>query len=222
MFTGIIEEVGHIRKIQKGAKSAVLSIGAEKILEDMHEGDSIAVNGICLTVTSFDEKGFVVDVMHETLNRSSIGNVKAGSAVNLERAMQAGGRFGGHIVSGHIDGTGVIADIWKDDNAIWYKVRTTSGIMRYIIEKGSIAIDGISLTVAKTEPETFSVSVIPHTAANTILTQKKVGDTVNLENDCVGKYVEKLLSGGRECGQQREGGQQKDGLTREFLAKNGF
>ena len=216
MFTGIVEEVGYIRGVKKGVKSAVLLIGAEKILDDIHEGDSIAVNGICLTVTSFNEEGFTVDVMHETLNRSSIGNVRTGSAVNLERAMQVGGRFGGHIVSGHIDGTGVIVDIQKDDNAIWYKIRANPGIMRYIIEKGSIAMDGISLTVAKIEPETFSVSVIPHTASHTILTQKKIGDKVNIENDCVGKYVEKLLVADKECGQEREG------LTRDFLMKNGF
>lgn len=216
MFTGIVEEVGYIRGVKKGVKSAELLIGAEKILDDIHEGDSIAVNGICLTVTSFDEEGFTVDVMHETLNRSSIGNVRMGSAVNLERAMQMGGRFGGHIVSGHIDGTGVIADIQKDDNAIWYKIRANLGIMRYIIEKGSIAMDGISLTVAKIEPETFSVSVIPHTASHTILTQKKIGDKVNIENDCVGKYVEKLLAVDKECGQERRG------LTRDFLMKNGF
>lgn len=216
MFTGIVEEVGYIRGVKKGVKSAELLIGAEKILDDIHEGDSIAVNGICLTVTSFDEEGFSVDVMHETLNRSSIGNVRTGSAVNLERAMQVGGRFGGHIVSGHIDGTGVIADIQKDDNAIWYKIRADLGIMRYIIEKGSIAMDGISLTVAKIEPETFSVSVIPHTASHTILTQKKIGDKVNIENDCVGKYVEKLLAAEKECGQERKG------LTRDFLMKNGF
>lgn len=216
MFTGIVEEVGYIRGVKKGVKSAELLIGAEKILDDIHEGDSIAVNGICLTVTSFDEEGFSVDVMHETLNRSSIGNVRTGSAVNLERAMQVGGRFGGHIVSGHIDGTGVIADIQKDDNAIWYKIRANLGIMRYIIEKGSIAMDGISLTVAKIEPETFSVSVIPHTASHTILTQKKIGDKVNIESDCVGKYVEKLLAADKECGQDRKG------LTRDFLMKNGF
>ena len=222
MFTGIIEEIGTVDAIRKGARSAVLVIRGNKIFSDLKIGDSVATNGVCLTATEITGKTFSADVMNETLSRSTLGKLRPGSPVNLERAMAADGRFGGHMVAGHVDGTGKILHIRRDDNAIWYKVRTTSGIMRYIIEKGSIAIDGISLTVAKTEPEAFSVSVIPHTAANTILTQKKVGDTVNLENDCVGKYVEKLLSGGRECGQQREGGQQKDGLTREFLAKNGF
>lgn len=226
MFTGIIEEVGKIRSIQKGAKSCVLTVDAKEILSDIHLGDSIAVNGICLTVTSFDEKGFSVDVMHETLNRSSIGKVKTGSLVNLERAMLAGGRFGGHIVSGHIDGTGVVKTIEKDDNAIWYTIRTEPKVMRYIIEKGSIAIDGISLTVAKVGSDSFSVSVIPHTAANTILTERKIGDTVNLENDCIGKYVEKLLTGNVQAGgeQNAHAGQKSSssGLTKEFLLKNGF
>lgn len=234
MFTGIIEEVGKVASIKKGAKSCVLTVNAKKILSDIHLGDSIAVNGICLTVTSFDEKGFTVDVMHETLNRSSIGKVKPGSSVNLERAMLLGGRFGGHIVSGHIDGTGVIKTIEKDDNAIWYTIRTDPKILRYIIEKGSIAIDGISLTVAKVGSDTFSVSIIPHTAANTILAERKIGDIVNLENDCVGKYIAKLFPGvQKNLGNALEQGMQTSssrssagtktkGLTKEFLLENGF
>ncbi|ERI91357.1 riboflavin synthase, alpha subunit [Clostridiales bacterium oral taxon 876 str. F0540] len=193
MFTGIIEEIGTVKSIKKGANSAVLTIGAASILRDMKLGESIAVNGICLTVTAHTSTEFTADVMHETIIRSSLSSIHAGTRVNLERAMPANGRFGGHIVTGHIDGTGVIRSIQKDDNAVWYSIRATPEILRYIVEKGSIAVDGISLTVAKISEVDFSVSVIPHTADNTILFLKKVGDKVNLENDCVGKYIEKFL-----------------------------
>ncbi len=193
MFTGIIEEIGIVKSIKKGANSAVLTIGAASILRDIKLGDSIAVNGICLTVTAYTRAEFTADVMHETIIRSSLSSIHAGTRVNLERAMPANGRFGGHIVTGHIDGTGVIRSIQKDDNAVWYSIRATPEILRYIVEKGSIAVDGISLTVAKISEVDFSVSVIPHTADNTILILKKVGDKVNLENDCVGKYIEKFL-----------------------------
>lgn len=212
MFTGIINEVGTLQGIQRGANSAVLTIGAKTILEDVKLGDSIAVNGVCLTVTSFTPSQFTADVMHETLNRSALGALRPGSAVNLERAMRADGRFDGHIVAGHIDGTGTIASIRRDDNAIRYTIRTIPAILRYIIEKGSIAIDGISLTVTEVTRETFSVSVIPHTAACTNLVQRRIGDTVNLENDCIGKYVERLLTTPN----------QQSNITLEFLAQNGF
>jgi riboflavin synthase len=193
MFTGIIEEVGTIDKIQKGARSAKIFIKGKVVLEGLKLGDSISVNGVCLTVTGFDSSGFNADIMQETLSRSSLGRLYSGSLVNLERAMAANGRFGGHIVSGHIDGVGVIRSIVRDDNAYWFKIRTTPKILRYIIEKGSIAIDGISLTVAEVTGDDFSVSVIPHTMERTTFSAKKVGDTLNLENDCIGKYVEKLL-----------------------------
>lgn len=212
MFTGIVEEIGTILGIRKGMKSAVLTIQADKIMEDMHEGDSIAVNGVCLTVISFAEGQFSADVMPETLNRSSLGQLKPGSHVNLERAMAADGRFGGHIVAGHIDGTGVIQEVRRDDNAVWYTINADRKIMRYVIEKGSIAIDGISLTVADTGREYFKVSIIPHTLQETILGEKGKGDIVNLENDCVGKYVEHLLGLEKETG----------GITMDFLRKNGF
>ena len=212
MFTGIIEEIGKIQGIQKGGSSAVLSIQAEKIMEDIKLGDSIAVNGVCLTVTAISSSGFASDVMHETLSRSSLGKLRAGSPVNLERAMAANGRFGGHIVSGHIDGTGIVSDIRRDDNAVWYTVRTPSPLLRYIIEKGSIAMDGISLTVARVSGDSFSVSVIPHTASFTTLSSRRVGDSVNLENDCIGKYVERLM------GNQPR----KNNITAGFLAENGF
>ncbi|MBE6829247.1 MAG: riboflavin synthase [Ruminococcaceae bacterium] len=210
MFTGIIEEIGKIQGIQKGARSAVLSVQASEILEDVHLGDSVAVNGICLTVTSISSNGFTADVMHETLNRSS--HLRIGSSVNLERAMAANGRFGGHIVSGHIDGTGTVSDIRRDDNAVWYTVKTPLPVLSYIIEKGSIAIDGISLTVAKVHKDSFSVSIIPHTASLTTLSSRRVGDSVNLENDCIGKYVERLMGKGS----------QNNNITAGFLTKYGF
>lgn len=212
MFTGIIEEIGTIEGMKKGASSAVLRIQASKIMDDIHLGDSIAVNGVCLTVTRISSTGFESDVMHETMNRSSLGNLRIGSSVNLERAMPVNGRFGGHIVSGHIDGTGTILNIQRDDNAVWYKIKTPLSVLRYIIEKGSIAIDGISLTVAKVSKDSFHVSIIPHTAQFTTLDKRRVGDLVNLENDCVGKYVEHLT--GSET--------KNNNITAEFLAKYGF
>ena len=209
MFTGIIEEVGRIRAIERQAVSARLTVAASKVLSDVHLGDSIAVNGVCLTVTSFGRDYFCADVMHETLNRSSLGALGVKSPVNLERAMLAGGRFGGHIVSGHIDGTGTIRDVRRDGNAVWYTIQAPEPILQLIVEKGSIAIDGISLTVAAVERDNFSVSVIPHTAAETTLSGKKIGDAVNLENDMVGKYIEKFV-------------QTKSGIDTAFLQQYGF
>ena len=215
MFTGIVEEVGTVRQVRKGTSSSILTIEGEVIFEDIHLGDSICVNGVCLTVSSFTGHTFTADVMHETLNRSGLGRLVPGSPVNLERAMAADGRFGGHIVSGHIDGTGSIVRVREDDNAIWYTVSAAPSIMKYIVEKGSIALDGISLTVAQVTETDFSVSIIPHTAAETILGTKKTGDLVNLENDILGKYVEKLMH-------YEEAGEETSGITMEFLAKAGF
>ena len=193
MFTGIVEEVGILKSIRRGASSAVLEIAARTVLEDIHLGDSIAVNGVCLTATSFTGSSFTADVMHETLDRSSLAALRPGSRVNLERAMAANGRFGGHIVAGHIDGVGTIRAAVPEGNAVWITIDAPPQILRYIVEKGSIAIDGISLTVAYVDESVFKVSVIPHTAAETTLLSKKAGDIVNLENDIVGKYIEKLM-----------------------------
>ena len=204
--------MGVIRAIRRRARSAVLSIGAAAVLSDLKLGDSVAVNGVCLTASGLDDTGFTADVMHETLDRSSLGKLAPGSRVNLERAMRADGRFGGHMVAGHVDGTGTVRSVRKDDNAVWYTIAAEPKVLRYIVEKGSIAVDGISLTVALVTARDFSVSVIPHTAAVTTLSDRRPGDTVNLENDIVGKYVEKLL--GRPAG----GG----GITRGMLAENGF
>ena len=189
MFTGIVEEKGTIRYIQLTGESGVLAVKAKKVLEGTKIGDSIAVNGICLTVTSLQSDGFTADVMAETIRRSSLGSSRAGSKVNLERAMAADGRFGGHIVSGHIDGTGVIRSMIREENAIWVSIGTSPQILHLIVEKGSICIDGISLTVAKVDETGFQVSVIPHTGEETALLEKVPGDPVNLENDVIGKYV---------------------------------
>jgi riboflavin synthase len=225
MFTGIVEETGLVRKIRRGQVSAVLTIQAARILEDIHVGDSICVNGVCLTVVEYDQNGFSADVMHETLDRSSLASLRQGSRVNLERAMAADGRFGGHIVSGHVDGTAKIMSVEKDDNAIRYTFSAAPELMRYIVDKGSIAIDGISLTVVYARGEKFQVSVIPHTAAVTTLGEKHPGDVVNIENDIIGKYVEKLLIGaGTEAGVQGNGRESKteSGITSAFLAECGF
>lgn len=186
-------------------------------------GDSIAVNGVCLTVTSISGRKFSADVMAETLRRSSLGSLKHGSMVNLERAMAANGRFGGHIVSGHIDGVGVISSFEKEDNAVWVEIETPAKILRYIVEKGSITIDGISLTVAKLTDSSFAVSVIPHTGEETTLLNRNPGDIVNLENDIVGKYVERLMNFKTDDRDNKsEERNNSDSITMNFLNENGF
>ena len=208
MFTGIIEEIGKIESIRKGGGAFRITVRCSKILGiagregfDEYEkptavGDSIAVNGICLTVTDLTADTFTADVMPETINRTSLAGAKAGTEVNLERAMPAYGRFGGHIVSGHIDGTGKVTNIRNDGNAVWYTVACDKEIMSLVVEKGSIAIDGISLTVAAVTERDFSVSIIPHTIEETILPNKKIGSLVNLETDIIGKYVRKMAAFG--------------------------
>lgn len=216
IFTGIIEEIGTISSIQKSAKSARLAINAALIFDDIRTGDSVAVNGVCLTVTSILNKVFTADVMNETLNRSNLGDQSVGSKVNLERAMLAGGRFGGHIVSGHIDGTGQIVKTERDDNAVWLTISASQNILKYIVEKGSVTIDGISLTVARAEENDFAVSVIPHTGKETTLLNKRVGDTINLENDIIGKYIERFLD------DRAKAQNPKSSITLEHLANAGF
>lgn len=223
MFTGIIEETGTIESITKGIKSAIITVIADKVLENTKIGDSIAVNGVCLTVTSINGNKFNADVMAETIRRSSLGSLKHGSKVNLERAMAADGRFGGHIVSGHIDGTGTIRSLVKEDNAVWVEIATTYKLLKYIVEKGSITIDGISLTVAKLTNDSFSVSVIPHTGKETTLLDKKPGDIVNLENDIVGKYVEKLMNFNLDENKNKTTQKNPTGnITIDFLTEHGF
>lgn len=216
MFTGIVEEVGKVKRVISGNKSGEIEIEASKVLENTKIGDSIAVNGVCLTVTKLSSNGFTADVMPETLRRTNLGTLGSGGRVDLERAMSAEGRFGGHIVSGHIDGTGSIMSMRREENAVWVRIKTPPQILELIIEKGSIAIDGISLTVASLDSESFQVSIIPHTASETILLQKKPGDVVNLENDIIGKYVKKLMGIQTSCEKK------ESKITMEFLAEHGF
>ena len=220
MFTGIVEELGTIQHIARGQHSAVLTIQAKTVLEHTKLGDSIAVNGICLTVTQLHADRFSADVMHETLNRSALAQLSVGSPVNLERAMAADGRFGGHIVAGHVDGVGRISHIRRDDNAIWYTIAAGPEVLKYVVEKGSISIDGISLTVARVDSQSFAISAIPHTVSVTVLADRKPGDIVNLETDIIGKYVEKLLHFPQE--EAAPAPKQSSGITKEFLTRYGY
>ena len=215
MFTGIIEETGILSEKKQGVVSAQVKICCKKVLEGTKIGDSIAVNGICLTVTSLEKDGFRADVMAGTMRRSSLSELAVPGTVNLERAMAADGRFGGHIVSGHIDGTGQIAAICQEENAVWYTIKAEEELLRYIVEKGSVAVDGISLTVAKVTAQDFQVSVIPHTRQETSLTEKAAGSIVNIECDVVGKYVEKFLLGAKKQEQQSK-------ISEDFLREHGF
>ncbi|WP_028610482.1 riboflavin synthase [Paenibacillus harenae] len=218
MFTGLIEEVGQMKGITKQGEAMLLVIGAARVMDGVKLGDSISVNGVCLTVTAFDRATFSADVMPETYRKSSLHQLRLGEKVNLERAMQAGARFGGHIVQGHIDGTGQIVSRENDANAVVFTVRLNdTGMLRYVIPKGSITIDGISLTVADTTASSFTVSIIPHTLSETALQHKHAGDTVNIECDVIGKYVDHLLHF-----RQPESAQPKSKLTTSFLMENGF
>ena len=216
MFTGLVEEVGTIQNVRRGARSCVLTIGCKKVLEGSQIGDSIAVNGICLTVTALGKDFFTADIMAETVRRSSLKNATSGDFVNLERAMAADGRFGGHIVSGHVDGTGTILSMKREENAVWVTISAAPSIMKFIVEKGSVCLDGISLTVAAVGESDFKVSVIPHTGEETTLLKKKSGNTINIENDIIGKYVDRLLN--FKDSSPSEGG----GITMDFLRKYDF
>lgn len=194
MFTGIIQSVGIVKRLTKQNKSVLLEVESLELIKEIKIGDSIALNGVCLTATKTTASSFYVDVMNETLKVTSLAKLKVGDRINLELAMTANGKFNGHIVSGHVDGIGTITQVLKDGIAKLYTIRASDQIMNYIIHKGSIAIDGISLTIAKCDKESFSVSIIPHTAKVTTIGSKKTGDIVNLENDLMGKYFEKFLS----------------------------
>lgn len=217
MFTGLVEELGKVKGITRGVNSVKLTITATQVIQDMKIGDSIAVNGTCLTVVAFADNWFTADVMPETVKSTVLASFSIGDIVNLERTLRVGDRFGGHIVSGHVDGTGTIIAKEKNDNAMIVRVQTQPEIMRYIVKKGSIAIDGISLTVVECDPDGFSVSLIPHSVAMTTLGFKKVGSLVNLEVDVIGKYVEKLL------GVQAPQAENKNSrLSTDFLQQHGF
>ncbi|MCD8144388.1 MAG: riboflavin synthase [Oscillospiraceae bacterium] len=217
MFTGIVEEVGTLKALKLGSTVGQIQLRAKTVLEGTRLGDSIAVNGVCLTVTELAPDGFSADVMPETLRRSNLGSLRPGDPVDLERAMAANGRFGGHIVSGHIDGTGTITQQRREGNAVWVRIQAPREILGLIVEKGSIAIDGISLTVAAVSSQDFQVSIIPTTAQDTILLSKRPGDMVNLENDIIGKYVKKLMGLVQEPQSDSSGG-----ITLELLQEYGF
>ncbi|WP_019243142.1 MULTISPECIES: riboflavin synthase [Bacillus] len=212
MFTGIVEDIGTVKAISRAKTSMQLTIFSSKIVEDVHLGDSIAVNGVCLTVTSFTKDSFTVDVMPETVKATSIRDVSVGSFVNLERAMSASGRFGGHIVSGHVDGIGTIIRKRRQENAIYYDIKISEELRRFCIPKGSIAIDGTSLTLFGVQNQIITISLIPHTVEKTVIGRKKEGDIVNVENDMLGKYIIYNM----------EGNQEKKTITEDFLRQNGF
>lgn len=214
MFMGIIEETGRIADIRRHSLSASLTVSCRKIMEDIHLGDSIAVNGICLTVTDFSGSEFTVDVMPETIEKTSLKLLKNDSVVNLERAMPADGRFGGHIVSGHIDGTGTVLEIRENEIAVIYKIGVSKDLADGIVEKGSVALDGISLTVVDVTNEYFTVSLIPHTRSVTNMQGKRIGDAINVETDVIGKYVKKYMKTQEPASAER--------LTLDYLADKGF
>lgn len=220
MFTGLIEEIGILRGVSSGGEMMVLNIGASLIMSDLKIGDSVAVNGVCLTATSISEHSFTVDVMPQTYRNSNLRELRSGSRMNLERAMAAGGRFGGHIVQGHVDGTGEIRSVKRDQNAVVFEITPDKGsLFKYIIPKGSITLDGISLTVVSTSSSAFTVSIIPHTLGETVLNHKRPGDSINIECDVLGKYVNHLLHYRGDGGGQEESSSR---ISRDFLAANGF
>lgn len=209
MFTGIIEEVGTVKKITRQQHALALTIAAKKVLEDVQLGDSIAVNGVCLTVTDFTTTAFTADVMPETFQATSLAKLALGDGVNLERAMLATSRFGGHIVAGHVDGTATIAKKRTVSNAVYIDLRLDASLTRYCIKKGSITIDGTSLTIFDVRDQGITVSLIPHTYAETIFSKKREGEVVNIETDVIAKYVEKLTA-------------KQTPVTRDFLAQHGY
>ncbi|MFZ5974826.1 MAG: riboflavin synthase [Bacillota bacterium] len=216
MFTGIVEEIGIVKEIVRRSASVRISVSCAKALEGTRTGDSISVNGICLTVSELRNGWFAADVMPETVRNTGLARLRPGDRVNLERALRLSDRLGGHIVSGHIDGTGSVADRTEEENAIWLTVNAPDKILRYIVERGSVALDGTSLTVAYVDERRFKVSLIPVTARDTVLGRRRPGDEVNIECDVIGKYVEKLL------GQAQNRPEESIGVSMDLLRENGF
>ncbi len=216
MFTGIVEEMGTLASLEIKADSGIITIEADRVLEDAQVGDSIAVNGVCLTARGFGRGSFSADVMPETIRKTNLGNLKRGSRVNLERALTLSARLGGHLMLGHVDATGKVVRIQPEGNAVLFTITAPDEISRYLLAQGSVGVDGISLTVARLVEGGFTISLIPHTLEVTTLGQNGVGYEVNLEADVVGKYVEKIVEGGLP------GGQGEGGLTLEKLAEEGF
>lgn len=214
MFTGLVEEIGVVKRVERTGEAAKLEIESKKVLEGIALGDSISTNGVCLTVVAFTDNSFTVDVMPESVRLTNLKDVDRGSLVNLERALRVGDRLGGHMVSGHIDGTGRVKSMKTELNATWLEIETSSEVLKYIIYKGSIAIDGTSLTVAEVGDTSFKVSIIPMTKDETTLLKKKLGDVVNLECDMVGKYIERFLN------YQEKPEASK--VSMDFLRENGF
>lgn len=215
MFTGIIEEIGTIATIRKGARSIRLTINAQRILDDLKLGDSVAVNGVCLTVDDLSAREFSADVMPETMQRTGFKSFTSNTAVNLERALSANGRFGGHLVSGHIDDVGMILSQKKDDSAVWLQVSAPNNVLNFLVEKGSVTIDGVSLTVVDVLKSSFTISMIPHTAVQTTLLQKQTGEEVNIECDLLSKYIHKFLDNATI-------GDANRAISADFLRENGF
>jgi riboflavin synthase len=221
MFTGIIEAVGKVAGIERAGDSIRLTIAASKIAEDVAIGDSVAIDGVCLTVTQINAPQVSFDAVHETMRRTTLGQLQSGDSVNLERSLPVGGRLGGHIVQGHVDGTGRIASIRPIGNSWFVYIDASPEMMRYVVTKGSVAVDGISLTVAESEDRTFALSIIPHTWENTTLHEKRAGDSVNVECDILGKYVEKML-GGYGVGSDGSATRERGGVSMDLLARSGY
>ena len=217
MFTGIIEDLGKIDKIKQSGESIIMTITSNKIVSDVNCGDSIAVNGVCLTVTSFNEREFTVDLMPETVRSTSLKELKRGSKVNLERAMLASSRFGGHFVSGHVDGIGTIMTKKRVENAVYYEIEVSNELQQYLLYKGSVAVDGTSLTIFGLHDNLFTISLIPHTLSATVLGDKGVNDIVNIECDMLGKYVKQFLEKGNISKTK-----QQSSLTAGFLQEHGY
>lgn len=213
MFTGIIEDIGSVETVQSGVNSAELRINSKVIPQDLKTGDSVSINGVCLTVTAYDTRGFSVEAVPETMSRSNLGNLHAGSPVNLERALRVGDRMGGHMMSGHVDSKGIIQAVDQEENAVWYTITLANDFIRYLIPKGSVGIDGISLTVVEVSEDSFTVSVIPHTLRETTLAYRKKGDEVNIECDMTAKYIERFLAFREEP---------KKDITMDYLKENGY
>lgn len=216
MFTGLVEEIGQILEVKNGENSSKITISSRKVLEEVKLGDSIAVNGACLTVTSFTANSFTVDVMAETLRKSNLKLLKRNSSVNLERAVKVGERLGGHIVTGHIDGISRVKEIKKEDIATWLVIQPPLELLKYMVSKGSVALDGVSLTIAQVYKDCISVSLIPHTKAQTILQYKNTGDEINIECDLIGKYIENLIL------RRETEPAESSSITEQLLKENGF
>jgi len=216
MFTGIVEELGRIEKVSHEGDSYNLDISARKVLDGTRLGDSISVNGVCLTVSSMKDSIFTVGLAPETLSRTNLGSFARGEAVNLERSLTPASRMGGHIVQGHVDGTGEVTAFKKDGSSLWVHVRTSPDLMRYIVPKGFVALDGVSLTVVETSEDAFSVMLVEYTQAHITLATQRAGYRVNIETDILGKYIENLISRGMKSTKSR------NGLSLAFLADNGY